>query len=76
MTIHLYAAERPLFVPNQPNRRIPCAKHVLFHNFFFENSKKIVNPQNPLGWIQKNRYNQIFLKKNAACPGGAYGVSG
>ena len=26
MTIHLYAAESPLFVPNQPNRRIPCPK--------------------------------------------------
>ena len=37
------------FVPNQPNRRIPCAKPVLFHNFFFENSKKTVNPKNPLG---------------------------
>ena len=38
MTIHLYAAERLLFVPNQPNIRIPCAKPVLSHNFFFENS--------------------------------------
>ena len=37
------------FVPNQPNRRIPCAKPVLFHNFFFENSKKIVNPKKSLG---------------------------
>ena len=48
MTIHLYAAGRLLFVPNQPNIRIPCAKPVLSHNFFFENSKKIVNPKNPL----------------------------
>ena len=28
------------FVPNQPNRRIPCAKPILFHNFFLKIQKK------------------------------------
>ena len=70
------AAERLLFVPNQPNRRIPCAKPVLFHNFFFENSKKTVKPLNRYSEFKKTVRIIIFEKKNAACPGGAYGVLG
>ena len=68
MTIHLYAAGRLLFVPNQPNRRIPCAKPVLFHNFFFENSKKNVKPLNRYFEFKKNVRIIFFLKKKRGLP--------
>ena len=64
------------FMPNQPHRRIPCAKPVLFHNFFFENSKKTVKPLNRYFEFKITVRIIIFFKKNAACPGGAYGVLG
>ena len=56
------------FVPNQPNRRIPCAKPVLFHNFFFENSKKPLNRKIVILNSKKPLQSDFFEKKIAAWP--------
>ena len=69
------AAIRLFFAPKQANRRIPRAKPVLFHNFF-ENSKKSLNRYNAIFEFKKFVTTRFFGEKNAAGPGGAYGVLG